>query len=372
MPPPAYSPSVAICIPTFNQADYLRLAVRSAATQSYAGVCEIWVGDDASSDHTEAVLDELTREFEGLRVVRREKNVGIAVNSSSLLAMPRTDLLVRLDSDDELEPEFLVRLIELMGGAPSAGYGHSAITEIDEHGNRRRERRLARGTGHQDAEAALRASLSGHRAAANIVMFRRSALEELNFYSFETEYVEDYDLSVRMADAGYGNVYVDELLGRYRVWSDAAGVRARRKAMQLSGYTRMFEHTFPRAWERRGWSTRALRRRRERLARHHCASCFGAQNTAQEQQELVGLLRRLGDSRGLRLRIMLCRLGFAALLMRVDKLPAHVKRVVKFAIRVVRDRPRRGLSGPRRGVSAGSRAQEITDDDYRARQRSMA
>ena len=52
-------PSVAICIPTYNQVGFLERAVESALRQDYEGPTEIWVADDASTDGTAALLERL-------------------------------------------------------------------------------------------------------------------------------------------------------------------------------------------------------------------------------------------------------------------------------------------------------------------------
>lgn len=326
-------PGVAICIPTYNQAAYLGQAVESALRQDYGGPLEIWVGDDASTDGTSALLDRLEREHQALRVIRQKENVGIAANVSALMQAPASEFLVRLDSDDELTPRFVSRLVQLMSAYPDAGYGHSSITEIDSGGNRTSDRRLARSTGYQEAEAALRASLSGYRTVANILMFRLAALRELDFCNGRPEFVEDYDLAVRMADSGYGNVYVDEPLARYRVWEDEGGVRSRRKALQLSGYIRIFGEVFEPAWARRGWDLRPVHGRRRRLAAHHCAHCFAPQYTPEERAQLISLLEELGDGPRLRLWLWLCRLGLAPWLEWANRLRARAKSVVKAAIK---------------------------------------
>jgi glycosyltransferase involved in cell wall biosynthesis len=326
-------PSVAICIPTYNQARFLQRAVESALGQDYSGPTEIWVADDASTDGTAVLLERLRSEHPELEAIRQETNVGIAANVSALLRAPRSELLVRLDSDDELMPTFLTRLLAAMAAHPAAGYGHSGVIEIDAEGRPRSTRRLARGSGFQPAPEALRASLSGYRTVANVLVFRREALLELDFYAGRPEFVEDYDLAVRMADAGYGNVYVDEPLARYRVWEDEVGTRSRRKALQLSGYARIFDEVFEPAWQRRGWDLGPVRRRRRRLAVHHCAHCFGPQYGVAERARLVALLKELGDGPRLRLRLRLCELGLGPRIERAGRLRGRAKALAKAALK---------------------------------------
>ena len=78
---------------------------------------------------------------------------------------------------------------------------------------------------------------------------------------------------------------------------------------------------------------RAVRRQRARFAAHHCAHCFGSQYTPEERAHLVSLLEQLGDGPRLRLRIGLCRLGFAPWLERGARLRGRIKAALKTAIK---------------------------------------
>ncbi|PSN14660.1 glycosyl transferase [filamentous cyanobacterium CCT1] len=300
--------SVAICIPTYNQSQYLAKSVISACQQTYPDV-QVWVADDASTDDTPQVMEKLCQQYPQIRYHRQPQNMGIVGNNTWLLSQPQTDFIVRLDSDDLLRPHYVETLIALMQRYPNAGYAHSAVQEIDEHDRDRAVRRVFRTEEFQDAETALRASMTNYRVAANICMFRAEVLRELNYYKGRPEYTEDYDLSVRLADAGYGNVYCSEILSSYRVWTDSKGVRPRRKAIQLEGLTRIYEESLIPAFERRGWSIRPIQNHRRWLARRHAPSCFSPYFTQAEQAQLVELLKGLGDSFGLRLCIAAIRLG---------------------------------------------------------------
>jgi GT2 family glycosyltransferase len=332
-------PSVGICIPTYNQAEHLPKAVESAFAQDYRGPLQVWVGDDASTDRTPEVLEALVERYPDLRVLRQATNLGIPANSSAVMRKPQTDYVVRLDSDDVMETQFASRLVGAMEEHPQAGYGHTAVMLIDEHDRPGEPRRLIRGSGYQDAEKALRASLPGYRTTANILIFRRAALEALNFYEGRPESGQDYDLSVRMADAGYGNVYLDEVLARYREWTDPKGVRARRKAARLAGYRQIFDEAFQPAWERRGWDLKELLRQRRKLALHNCAACFAPQYTTAEREELIGMLRQLGDSRRLSLRIAICERGGAPFVNWLNAQSYRLKRAVKSIVKRIGRRP---------------------------------
>jgi cellulose synthase/poly-beta-1,6-N-acetylglucosamine synthase-like glycosyltransferase len=323
-------PTVAVCIPTYNQSRYLIESVRSACAQTYPGV-EVWVSDDASTDDTPAVLERLAREFPQLRYHRQAVNLNIAANNTWLLSQPQTEYTIRLDSDDIMEPHYVETLVALLAANPRAGYAHSAVRVIDENGAALSVTRVARPTGFRSSEDALRDAVAGYRVAANIVMFRTAALRELDYYRGRPDFVEDYDLAVRMPDAGYGNVYCDEVLSRYRVWTDPKRVRSKRKGLQLRGYIRIFDEALGPAFRRRGWSEAPLRRQREKLAVRHAAGCFGSEYTPSERAELRALLRALAGEPAvwLRLRLRAIDLGFGSFFDANRALRKWLKQIVK-------------------------------------------
>jgi len=329
----SFETKVAICIPTYNQSAYLAESVASACRQTYPNV-EVWVSDDASTDDTPAVLAALAQEFPQLRYYRQPLNLNIAANNTWLLAQPDAPFIVRLDSDDVLEPRYVETLLPRISPNPKIGYAHAAVQIIDEAGRFLSVARLARPSGFRRADAALREAVNGYRVAANICMFRASALRELDYYRGRPDFVEDYDLSVRMAAAGYGNVYENAVLSRYRVWTDLKRARSKRKALQLRGYIRIFDEGFEPAFRRRGWETQSLVRRRRQLAVHHAAACLEPQYSRAEQAELVELLTTLagGATLGLRLRLFAVRRGFGPVFGAQRSAVMATKNLVKNAL----------------------------------------
>lgn len=328
-----FETKVAVCIPTYNQSAYLAEAVTSACRQTYPNV-EVWVSDDASTDDTPFVLDSLAQEFPQLRYYRQPVNLNIAANNTWLLGQPDAEFIVRLDSDDALEPQYVETLMNLLLNERNAGYAHAAVQIVDEQGRSLSVARLARGSGFRTSEDALRESVTAYRVAANICMFRADALRELDYYRGRPDFVEDYDLSIRMAAAGYGNIYEDTILSRYRVWTDPKRARSKRKGLQLRGYIRIFDEALEPAFRNRGWDTKPLARRRRRLALHHAASCFEPQYSELERAELVGLLAVLigRSSFALRLRLFAARRGFGFIFLLQRNAVLKAKGFVKNAL----------------------------------------
>lgn len=276
---------ISICIPTYNQAEYLVKSVRSAAQQSLRPF-EIIVSDDCSTDNTPNVLQTLSKEISELRFVRQPKNLGIAGNTDSCLRLATGDFVVRLDSDDYLSPNYCEKLSELLLDYPEAGYAHAAVQEIDQHGKFLRQRWLARPSGFQSSEDGLRAASKGYQVAANLIMFRRKALVKVNYISDRPDYVEDFHLSASLSAAGFGNVYLNETLSFYRVWIDSGKVRQKRKMMEISGVKRVFNEVLEPEYSKRDWSLRRLKKSKEAIACRNC-DCLGWEVYNKEEKEAL-------------------------------------------------------------------------------------
>jgi glycosyltransferase involved in cell wall biosynthesis len=328
MMPSSQPLTVAVCIPTYNQAQYLRLAVESGCQQTYAHV-EVWVADDASTDDTAAVMAQICQQHPQVHYHRQPQNLGIVGNNSWLLRQPQADYIVRLDSDDLLLPSYVETLVSLLEQYPAAGYAHAAVQEIDQSHHQRAMRRIYRTSQYQDGDTALRAAVSGYRVAANICMFRTKVLHELNFYDGRPDYTEDYDLSVRIADAGYGNVYSELVLSCYRVWTDVQGTRPKRKGLEIRGLTRIYDESLIPAFQKRNWNIRPIVRWRRRQAIGHAASCYAPWFTLEEKAELSRLLFNLGDCLELRLRLQAIHLGFGPLFSWSHQVSLRLKGNVK-------------------------------------------
>lgn len=283
---------IAICIPTFNQCDFLPIAVRSCLAQKEVEV-EVWVSDDGSTDRT----PERMQEFENdprVNYCRKDVNEGIAANAGWVMSQPTTDYIVRLDSDDVLHEDYCRTLSTLLSAHPSAAIAHCNVVEINQRGEKRRVRRLARNTIYQTPESAVRHSIEGYKVAANICMFRTECLRRLPFiYREGMDFCEDWDLFVRLAVAGFGNVHTRAVLANYRVWSDTGGYRQGRKATELKGIQTLFAETIEPEWCRRGWDLEVLDQARKKIALGHVSSLQSVPDTSRDHSEILRLISEL-------------------------------------------------------------------------------
>ncbi len=336
------APAIAVCIPTYNQAQFVARAVESALHQTGYPQVDVFVSDDASSDDTPAVMAELCARDPRVHYHRHARNLGIAENASWVLSQPAADVVVRLDSDDLLLPDYVRVLYDRLMAYPAAGYAHSAVQVIDQDGAVQSVSHMFRPREYVDADTALRESLKGYKTVANILMFRAEALRRANYYHGRPNFAEDYDLSVRLADLGYGNVFVNGVLAQYRVWGDAQGTRHHRKAEHLRGLTHLFHRSFVAAFLRRGWNLRDVHGAQTRVAVRFATSIFMPWITDDERAELVPMLYALDGGVRVRLRVFLLRLGLGRVFAMVAHWDALMRRTAKRILVLVKSSGRGG------------------------------
>lgn len=326
--------SVAICIGTYNQSQYLRESIASALAQTYP-IQEIWVSDDSSTDETNLVMQSVCAEHPQIRYYRQPVNLGLSGNLSWLLSQPQTDLIVRLDSDDRLEPDYVAVLAELMRKYPSAGYSHCDVNEIDGEDRPQRVRRLMRSDSFESAEQALKSNASGYRVAANCILYRACAIQQVDYYRPNLAWTtcEDWDMTLRLALAGWGNVYAPQVLSNYRIWDDGKGVRASRKMAELQDIGLIYKSRLIPEFTRRGWSAGPLIKHMRSRAVEYADAIDSPNFTAQDREEYKRLLRDLGASRRLSFAIRLADLGFNPLVrfwVRTKRgFKHHIKRIYR-------------------------------------------
>jgi glycosyltransferase involved in cell wall biosynthesis len=116
-------PLVTIVIPTYNRADLLPEAVRSARDQTYPNI-EIVIVDDCSQDMTDAVAaDEMSKD-QRVAYFKQEQNLGACPARNRGVRESRGDLIAFLDSDDLFHPlkveRQVARLMEQSGAGLTA------------------------------------------------------------------------------------------------------------------------------------------------------------------------------------------------------------------------------------------------------------
>ena len=122
-------PFLSICIPTYNRANYLNLALKAFCFQiATCGRSDIslLVSDNASTDHTREVIQRHQRLFPNLDVLWNETNVGAEENFLGLVRAAKGRFCWIFGDDDLLLEGGLARVIEVLDRKPDIGLLHIA------------------------------------------------------------------------------------------------------------------------------------------------------------------------------------------------------------------------------------------------------
>ena len=102
-------PRFSICIPTYNDSEFLSACINSVLDQDYSDF-EVIIVNDGSTDGTERVLSDISALDSRINTVARNENKGLHYSRFEVSQLATGDYVVYLDSDDELEPGFLSQL----------------------------------------------------------------------------------------------------------------------------------------------------------------------------------------------------------------------------------------------------------------------
>jgi hypothetical protein len=199
---PLPSPEVSVVIPCYNQGEFLHAAIRSVFRQDYDS-WEIIVVDDGSTDpRTRAVLRGL--HYPRTRIIR-QRNQGLPAARNSGMRAARGRFLVPLDSDDELGTAFLSSTMEALDARPAAGFAHTWTRLF---GN---QKLIWIDRPYNPYQLLLSTSVVG------CALIRKEAWQQVGGYDTDRRAGnEDWDLWIRMLEAGWEQVEVPRPLFRYR------------------------------------------------------------------------------------------------------------------------------------------------------------
>jgi Glycosyl transferase family 2 len=202
--------AISVVIPLYNHAEEVTHALASLARSSYRA-WEVVVVDDGSTDGgADTVVDWITRHPHcACRLVRHELNRGLAAARNTGIVVARGPRLLMLDADNEIRRTCMTRLSAALDADPSASFAYGIMERFSTDGHL--------GLMSCYEWDPLRFRVRNYIDA--FALITREALTQLDGYSYDPRLYgwEDYDLWVRMAEAGMHGAFVPEIIARYRV-----------------------------------------------------------------------------------------------------------------------------------------------------------
>ncbi|MFF5790463.1 glycosyltransferase family 2 protein [Paeniglutamicibacter sp. NPDC012692] len=210
---PAQTPGVSYVMPVLNEADYLRDAVHSILNQDYAGDKEMILALGPSVDKTDEVAAALAAEDSRVRLVENPRGrtpigLNLAIKAS------KHPIVIRVDAHSELEPSYTARGIETMFRVDA----HDVGGLMDARGKNPLQRSIAAayhspwGLG---GAAYHSGAPEGPAESAYLGIFRREVFDEVGFYDESLWRAQDWELCLRIRQAGHKVWFDPELRTGY-------------------------------------------------------------------------------------------------------------------------------------------------------------
>jgi glycosyltransferase involved in cell wall biosynthesis len=121
-----------VIIPTYNRADYLKMAIDSVLDQTYKNF-NLYVLDNCSTDHTSKLMK--TYSANQLTYIKNEENHGFIGNLNKALETGTSEYFQIFHDDDMLEPNFLESVVSFLDKFKDLAFVHSASHIINEENN---------------------------------------------------------------------------------------------------------------------------------------------------------------------------------------------------------------------------------------------
>jgi 1,2-diacylglycerol 3-beta-glucosyltransferase len=195
----ANPPTVSLLVSAKNEEAVIGQLIENLCTLDYpVEKYEVWAIDDASSDRTAQILDDLAPQYPQLRVLHRPAGAGGGKSGAlnQVLPMTQSDILAVFDADAKVSPDLLRRVI------PFFDDENMGAVQVRKAVANPGENFWTKG---QQAEMALDSFLQQQRVAiggigelrGNGQFVRRRALESCGCWNEET-ITDDLDLTIRL------------------------------------------------------------------------------------------------------------------------------------------------------------------------------
>jgi hypothetical protein len=208
---PAYAdahPAVSVIVTLYDYAGLVTETLESLVASTGVDF-EIVVVDDHSRDDGRAVVQHFMDDHPDvpMLLIASDVNRGLPASRNLALAAARAERIMVMDADNTVYPNCLLRLSDALDANPTAAFAYATLEAFGAYPGLRSELgwspRWLCESNYIDAQA----------------MVRRTTYERYGGYREDDDFAygwEDWELWLRLADAGEHGVHVPQMLGRYR------------------------------------------------------------------------------------------------------------------------------------------------------------
>ena len=202
-------PTVSVVIPVLNEEQHLRSSVEAILRQVYPGPFDVCLALGPSRDRTDDVARELAQRFANVRTVANPTGATPAGLNAAIRATSG-EVVVRVDGHAVLPDGYITRAVETLQRTGAVNVGGVQLSE----GTTPFERAVALALSSPFGMGGARFHTGGEEGPVDTVylgVFRRSAIEAVGLFDERLVRNQDYELNIRLREAG-GVVWFDPQL----------------------------------------------------------------------------------------------------------------------------------------------------------------
>lgn len=207
-------PKVSVIIPTYNRAEYLSRTINSVLKQTFSD-WELLIVDDGSADNTFDVVKEFTDKDERIKYFYQKNSGGPSSPRNTGLEKAQGEFIAFLDSDDEWFPEKLQKQIDFFTNNQNPKLGVLACFVYVKE-NKTGELTLKKDN-YFKGNVINKLVNNNFLFTSSCVMTKLSILKEIGLFDLQFKVGEDWDIWLRISEAGYEFDFVPEYLVNYFV-----------------------------------------------------------------------------------------------------------------------------------------------------------
>lgn len=102
---------VSIIIPVYNAENYIEKCIKSLVDNTYKNI-ELILINDASSDNSFCICQQLSRKYSCLKLLNNKENRGVSYTRNRGLEFATGELIMFTDSDDWVEKDYIERMVK--------------------------------------------------------------------------------------------------------------------------------------------------------------------------------------------------------------------------------------------------------------------
>jgi glycosyltransferase involved in cell wall biosynthesis len=192
---------VSFVMPVLNEQDYLAIAVESVLSQKTPGKKQLVLALGPSTDKTNQIAESLAKKYRTLILI--ENPTGLTATGLNLaIEKSSYETVIRVDAHSELSDNYAASAVKILNATGAANVGGMMIAK----GRTAFEKAVAFGYNSRFGLGGGSFHVGGHSGPADTVYlgcFRKSIITELGLYEAKWVRGQDWELNLRIRQAGH-------------------------------------------------------------------------------------------------------------------------------------------------------------------------